>query len=217
MPDNFFNLSNPDFLGILFRFILNLAFLVILIRVIYFRYTKKEKFLFTFFMLGITVFFISSMLKSVFIEFGMAVGLFAIFTILRFRTRNFSLKDMSYIFTTIGLSLINSLKLVGFPMIGVIIFNLIIIASAVILEEFALRNNTTTYTIILEDLELMKNGKKQKILKELSDLTLPAERYSNIKSGRLITKSRLPCWIFRIRIVLSSSNLCACQRHFQKA
>ena len=171
MPDNFFNLSNPDFLGILFRFLINLAFLIVLIRVIYFRYTKKEKFLFTFFMLGITVFFISSMLKSVFIEFGMAIGLFAIFTILRFRTRNFSLKDMSYIFTTIGISLINSLKLVGFPMLGVIIFNIIIIASAVILEEFALKNNTTTYTIILEDLELMKNGKKQKILKELSDLT----------------------------------------------
>ena len=171
MPDNFFNLSNPDFLGILFRFVLNLGFLVVLIRVIYFRYTKKEKFLFTFFMLGITIFFISSMLKSVFIAFGMAVGLFAIFTILRFRTRNFSLKDMSYIFTTIGISLINSLKLVGFPMLGVIIFNLIILASAVLLEEFAIRNNTTTYSIILEDLELIKNGKKQKILKEISDIT----------------------------------------------
>ncbi|MBN2666966.1 MAG: DUF4956 domain-containing protein [Bacteroidales bacterium] len=171
MPDNFFNLGNPDFLGILFRFVLNLAFLVVLIRVIYFRYTKKEKFLFTFFMLGITIFFISSMLKSVFIEFGMAVGLFAIFTILRFRTRNFSLKDMSYIFTTIGISLINSLKLVGFPMLGVIIFNLIILASAVVLEEFAIKNNTTTYSIILEDLELIKNGRKQKILKEISDLT----------------------------------------------
>jgi len=171
MPDNFFNLSNPDFLGILFRFVLNLGFLVVLIRVIYFRYTKKEKFLFTFFMLGITIFFISSMLKSVFIEFGMAVGLFAIFTILRFRTRNFSLKDMSYIFTTIGISLINSLKLVGFPMLGVIIFNIIILASAVILEEFALRHNTTTYSIILDDLELLKNGKKQKILKEISELT----------------------------------------------
>ena len=171
MPDNFFNLSNPDFLGILFRFVLNLGFLVVLIRVIYFRYTKKEKFLFTFFMLGITIFFISSMLKSVFIEFGMAVGLFAIFTILRFRTRNFSLKDMSYIFTTIGISLINSLKLVGFPMLGVIIFNLIILASAVVLEEFAIRNNTTTYSIILEDLDLIKNGRKQKILKEISDIT----------------------------------------------
>ena len=63
-PDNFFNLNNPDFYGILIRFVINLAFLIVLIRVIYFKYTKKKKFLFTFFMLGITVFFISSMLKS---------------------------------------------------------------------------------------------------------------------------------------------------------
>jgi hypothetical protein len=52
----------------------------------------------------------------------MAIGLFAIFAILRFRTRNFSLKDMSYIFTTIGISVINSLKLTGFPVLGVVIF-----------------------------------------------------------------------------------------------
>ena len=171
MPDNFFNLNNPDFYGILIRFVINMAFLIVLIRVIYFRYSKKEKFLFTFFMMGITVFFISSMLKSVFIEFGMAVGLFAIFAILRFRTRNFSLKDMSYIFTAIAISLINSLKLVGFPVLGVIIFNIFIIISAVILEEFALRNNTTTFSINYEDLELLKTAKKQKILKELSTLT----------------------------------------------
>ncbi len=171
MPDNIFNLNHPDFLGIMLRFIINTFFLFILIRVIYFRYSKKEKFLFTFFLLGIMVFFITSMLKSVFIEFGMAVGLFAIFTILRFRTRNFSLKDMSYIFATIGLSVINSLKLVGFPYLGVIIFNIIVLAVVVILEEFTLRHNTTTYTIIYEDLELLKNGKKQKILKEISALT----------------------------------------------
>ncbi len=142
MPDNFFNLNNPDFFGILLRFCINLVFLIILIRGIYFRYSQKEKFLFTFFMMGITVFFITSMLKSVFIEFGMAVGLFAVFAILRFRTRNFSLKDMSYIFTTIGISVINSLKLVGFPVLGVIIFNSLIVLGAIILEEFTLRNNT---------------------------------------------------------------------------
>ncbi len=171
MPDNFFNLNNPDFFGILIRFIINMAFLYVLIRVIYFRYSKKEKFLFTFFMMGITVFFVSSMLKSVFIEFGMAVGLFAIFAILRFRTRNFGLKDMSYIFTTIAISLINSLKLVGFPVLGVIIFNIVIIISAIVLEEFALKNNTTTFSIIYEDLELLQSSKKPKMLKELSALT----------------------------------------------
>jgi hypothetical protein len=171
MPDNFFNLNNPDFFGILIRFIINLLFLVVLIRGIYFRYSKKEKFLFTFFLMGITVFFITSMLKSVFIEFGMAVGLFAVFAILRFRTRNFSLKDMSYIFTTIGLSVINSLKLSGFPELGVIIFNLIIVISAVVLEEFVAKNNTVRYRIIYEDIELLKTAKKQKILKEISNLT----------------------------------------------
>lgn len=171
MPDNFFNLNNPDFFGILIRFVINMAFIFVLIKEIYFRYSKKEKFLFTFFMMGITVFFVSSMLKSVFIEFGMAVGLFAIFAILRFRTRNFGLKDMSYIFTTIAISLINSLKLVGFPVLGVIIFNMIILIAAIVLEEFALKNNTTTFSIIYEDLELLQSAKKPKMLKELSILT----------------------------------------------
>ena len=171
MPDNFFNLNNPDFFGILIRFAINMVFLIILIRGIYFRYSKKEKFLFTFFLMGITVFFITSMLKSVFIEFGMAVGLFAVFAILRFRTRNFSLKDMSYIFTTIGISVINSLKLVGFPVLGVIIINILIVICVIILEEFTLRNNTITHNIVYEDLELLKTARKQRILKELSALT----------------------------------------------
>jgi hypothetical protein len=171
MPDNFFNLNNPDFFGILIRFAINLFFLVLLIRGIYFRYSRKEKFLFTFFLMGITVFFITSMLKSVFIEFGMAVGLFAVFAILRFRTRNFSLKDMSYIFTTIGISVINSLKLTGFPVLGVIIFNILIVIYAIVLEEFVAKNNTVRYRIIYEDLELLRTAKKQKILKEISSLT----------------------------------------------
>lgn len=171
MPDNFFNLNNPDFFGILLRFVINMVFLVILIRFIYFRYSKKEKFLFTFFLMGITVFFITSMLKSVFIEFGMAVGLFAVFAILRFRTRNFSLKDMSYMFTTIGISVINSLKLVGFPVLGVIIFNILIVICVIILEEFSLKNNTITHSINFDNLELLRSAKQQKILKELSDLT----------------------------------------------
>ena len=171
MPDNFFNLNNPDFFGILIRFVINMVFLIILIRGIYFRYSKKEKFLFTFFLMGITVFFITSMLKSVFIEFGMAVGLFAVFAILRFRTRNFSLKDMSYIFTTIGISVINSLKLVGFPVLGVIIINILIVICVIILEEFTLKHNTITHSIDFEDLELLRTAKRQKILNVLSELT----------------------------------------------
>lgn len=189
MPDNYFNLNNPNFFGILIRFIINIVFLIILIRGVYYRYSRKEKFLFTFFLMGITVFFICSMLKSVFIEFGMAVGLFAIFAILRFRTRNFSLKDMSYIFTTIGISVINSLKLVGFPVLGVVIFNIIIIVSAIILERFIVKNNTVTHSIVYEDLELLRTAKKQKLIREISTLT--GKDILNIKIRKVDYKEKV--------------------------
>lgn len=171
MPDNFFNLNNPDFWGIMIRFAINLFFLLVLIRLVYYRYSRKQMFLFSFFLLGIVIFFIGSMLKTVFMEFGMAIGLFAVFTILRFRTRNFSIKDMTYIVTIIAISVVNSFKLVGFPMLGVLIFNIIIILSAYILEEFLARNKSGCHSIIYDNLELLKPDKKEKLLKDISSRT----------------------------------------------
>jgi len=172
MSDNFFNLNHPDFYGTMFRFVLNMVFLIILIRGVYFRYTKKEKFAFTFFLMGIMVFFLTSMLNTnILMQFSFGFGLFAIFAILRFRTRNFSLKDMSYIFTVIGISLINAVKVVGFPVLGVIIFNIIIIISIIILERFSINNNITTHSIIYKNLELLTSAEKQRILQDISELT----------------------------------------------
>lgn len=124
--------------------------------------------MFGLFLMGIMIFFIGSMLKAVFLELGMAIGLFAVFTILRFRTRNFSIKDMSYIFTTIGLSVVNSFKLVGFPMLGIFIINAIVILSAYVLEEYMIKNKPERLTIIYDKLELLSPDKKQRLLKDLS-------------------------------------------------
>jgi hypothetical protein len=171
MFDNLFNLNNPVFLGIMVRFVINLGVLFLLIKIVYFRYSRKEMFFFAFFLMGIMIFFIGSILNAVFLEIGMAVGLFAIFTILRLRTTNVSVKDMAYMFTVIGISVINSLKLMGFPLLGVLIINAIIIFSAYLLEEFLLRNSSESHTIVYRNIELLRSSKKQKILKDLSDLT----------------------------------------------
>jgi hypothetical protein len=171
MLDNLFNLNNPNFLGIMIKFVINLAFLFFLIKVVYFRYSKKEMFLFAFFLMGIMIFFIGAMLNAVFLEIGMAVGLFAIFTILRLRTTNVSIKDMAYMFTTIGISVINSLKMVGFPLLGVLIINALIIASAYILEEFLVKNSSESYSIVYRNLDLLRSNKKQRLLKDISELT----------------------------------------------
>jgi hypothetical protein len=181
MTDNLFNLNNPEFWGIMMRFLINLFFLFILIRVVYYRFSRKPKYLFSFFLMGIVIFFVGSMLKTVFMEFGMAIGLFAIFTILRLRTTNFNIKDMAYIFTTIAISAINSFKLVGFPLLGVLIFNIIIILSAYILEVYLSKNrNTINYSIIYENMEMLKPQNKQALLKDISERT-----------GQEITKIRI--------------------------
>ena len=171
MFDDFFSLNNPNFLGIMMRFVINIVFLFILIQLVYFRYAKKQKFLFTFFLMGIMTFFICSMLRSVYVEIGMAVGLFAIFGILRLRTRNFSVKDMAYTFTTIGLSVINSLKLLKFPLLGVLIINGIVILVAYVLEEFILKDKVSSLLIVYDNLELLKPDKKHRLLKDISTRT----------------------------------------------
>ncbi len=157
--------------GILIRFALNLISLLILIRVLYFRYSKKEKYMFTFFLIGIIVFFICALLKDTGMGIGLGFGLFAIFSILRFRTRNFCVKDMAYIFTTIGISVINSMNMQEVPIFGYLIINFIIIISVFILEEHLKKNMFSKYSIFYDNLELLKPGNNHKLIKDLSSRT----------------------------------------------
>ena len=136
--------------------------------------------MFYFFLMGIMAFFITAMLKSVFIEMGMAVGLVAIFAIIRLRSNNFSAKDIAYTYTIFGISVINSLKLLKFPLLGLFIINGIIVLSAYILEEYSIKYKTERQSIIYDKLELLKPDKKEKLLKDLT-----------MRSGREIVKFKI--------------------------
>ena len=188
MNDTFYDLTNQAFVGIMWRFVIALIFLFILIRVIYFRYSRKEKFLFSFFLMGIIAFFIVSILRSVYIEMGMGFGLFAVFGLLRLRTRNFTEKDMAYTFTTFGIAVINSLKLVKFPLLGVLAINIIIVLAAYLLEEFVLKYKIETHEIIYNKLELLKPGNKEKLMQDISMKT--GKEISRIKIRRINYKRK---------------------------
>jgi hypothetical protein len=171
MNENGLILNSDTIWGILLRFGVAIFFLTILVGFIYFRFSKKEKFLFMFFLIGITVFLVSSIMKRVDIGIGLAFGLFAIFGILRLRTRNFGVKDMAYMFTVIGISVINALGIIIFPFAGIIILNLLVIFTAFFLELFLMRNMFKKHTIIFEDLDLLRPESRVKLLKELSERT----------------------------------------------
>jgi len=171
MNVKFYDLTNPVFVGIMWRLAIDIISLFILIRVIYYRYSRKEKFLFSFFLMGILTFFIASVLNTVFLEMAGAFGLFAVLGILRMRTRNFSVKDMSYTFATLGISVINALNVLNFPLFGILVINFVILITAYILEQFLLRHKSETLSIVYENLELLRPEKKLKLIKDVSALT----------------------------------------------
>jgi hypothetical protein len=182
MFKDFFNLNSPEFWNIIEKFLINLVFLFLLIRAVYYRYSKKRNYVFSLFLMGILIFILGSMLPIVFNadmgKLGMAIGLFAIFTIIRFRTRNLSAKDMSYFFTVIAISAVNSFKWVNFPVLGIFILNIIIILSAYILEVLLARKTKkakkekySTHPIIYENLEMLKSQHKEELLRNVAEIT----------------------------------------------
>ena len=173
MTTGFFNLNNPDFLAIIERFAINLIFLFLLLRVVYYRYSRKADYLFGFFMMGIVIFFIGAMLKIVSMQFQMAIGLFAIFTILNLRTISFDVKNMAYLFAVIAISVLNSIDLRGeFPTLGILVFDMIIIGSAFVLEALLeKKDKCISHPIVYDNLEMLKPENKKELVADVASIT----------------------------------------------
>ena len=99
-----------DFLDLVFRTSLNTLMVIILVRYLYYRITPRKDYLFTYILISLVVFFMCFLLENIRIELGFALGLFAIFGIIRYRTRQMPIREMTYLFLVIGLSVINALS-----------------------------------------------------------------------------------------------------------
>ena len=167
--------------NVLIRFGVTLVVQFIAIRLIYYRYSKKDGNAFSFFLMGIMIFLVCILLKTVEIQLGVALGLFAIFAIMRFRSRNLALRDMTYFFTILGISVINAMANFIYPVRGTFLINAIILLSLVILEFFFHKKSTLSNCKLLYDkLELLNPERKKELLNDLS-----------ARSGIKIEKARI--------------------------
>ena len=103
-------LFDDDFYKMIIRFSLNLFFLTAVVKFIYYKRSQKKEYLFTFYLIGIVVFFLCFTLKKYELDLGMALGLFAIFGILRYRTLPLEVREMTYLFVVIGIAVMNGLS-----------------------------------------------------------------------------------------------------------
>lgn len=144
---------DDDFYKMIFRFLINIFFLTALIKYSYYKFSKKAEYLFTFYLVGTIVFFLCFTLKKYEIDLGLALGLFAIFGILRYKTEPLKVREMTYLFVVIGLSLVNALSNKKMSYIEIIAANTTIVAMAYYLDLYWSRKKTYTKDILYESLE----------------------------------------------------------------
>ena len=149
-------LFDDDFYKMLFRFCLNMFFLTIIIRFLYYKNSKRKDYLFTYYMISSIVFFLCFTLKKYNLDIGMALGLFAIFGIIRYRTDAIAIKEMTYLFIVIGVSVINSLANKKMSYSEIVLANTLIILVLTIIEKCWYLKNEVSKNIVYGNIENIK-------------------------------------------------------------
>lgn len=160
-----------DLYTMLFRLGVNFIALTVLIRFLYYPNTKRKDYLFTYYLIGMITFFLCFGLKKLDIDTGMGLGLFAIFGIIRYRTDAIEIKEMTYLFIVIGLSVVNSLASRQISVSEMLVINVVTISLVYGLEYVWLLKHETRKTINYERIDLITPDKYEEMKADLEART----------------------------------------------
>lgn len=163
---------NPeDFTELIVRFILNLLVTFIVVNYIYSKNSNRKDFYFSYFSISITIFVLCFLLESVKLELGFALGLFAIFGIIRYRTDPIPIKEMTYLFVIIGISVINALSNKKVSHVELLFTNAAIILTMWILEKILHLKQEICLIINYENIENINIKKKSELYADIQKRT----------------------------------------------
>ena len=160
-------LFDDDFYKMIIRFSLNLFFLTAVVKFIYYKRSQKKEYLFTFYLIGIVVFFLCFTLKKYELDLGMALGLFAIFGILRYRTMPLEVREMTYLFVVIGIAVMNGLSNKKMSYAEIIAANSIIVFSLYVLERYWAKTEVFSKEVLYETIENIRPENHDKLKEDL--------------------------------------------------
>lgn len=167
-------------LDFLYRFIVNTIFLIVLVRGCYFYSSKNRLFAASFMLFGTGVFMVTGLLHSAEISMGFAFGLFAVFSMLRYRTESITIKEMTYLFLVISIALLTAVGPIG--LVGISLINMTICAFACVLETGVLFPRTEEKIVRYEKIENIKPQNRAELINDLKQRTGLDVKYLNIES-----------------------------------
>ena len=156
---------NP-FIDMIIRLTLNLTVTWMVAMGLYFHYSKKKNLVFCLFMFNLLIFIVGYLLSSTEISTGAGLGLFAIFTMLRYRSETLNFREMTYLFIVITIGLINSTS--GIQNLGAMAFlDFVIVSLVFFLEKFVGSRILSTEKIKYDNLELLKPQYRQLLFQDI--------------------------------------------------
>jgi hypothetical protein len=171
------------FTELVFRFFLELCEVIFIVRYLYYPGTRRKDYLFSFLLISLLVFLICFLLESVKLQIGFAFGLFAIFGILRYRTNSIPIKEMTYLFVLLGISVINALANKKISWAELAFTNAALVFIIYGLERLWLLKHESSKNIIYEKVYMILPEKREELKKDLEART--GLKINRIEIGRI--------------------------------
>ncbi|MAD32030.1 MAG: hypothetical protein CL854_07435 [Cryomorphaceae bacterium] len=130
--------SENALLELLTRFALILIFNIVQMRIVSKHSYESRKIVYSFFIISVVVFFLAHALRTFDMQIGMAIGMFAVFGIVRYRTEALKPQEMTYLFASIGIAVINALTSGSQGWLELVVVNGLVLGFIYLLERFLL-------------------------------------------------------------------------------
>lgn len=165
----FFDIN--DYIKLLVRLGLNVGFAWIVIRGIHYRLYRNRDMAFTYLLFNVITFALCFLLRKVPIELGFALGLFAVFGILRYRTEPIRTRDLTYLFVMIGLAILNAVANKKVSLAELVTIDLVIVSLTWLMAYAPASKREETHEVVYDNLELLKPGQRKALFADLTERT----------------------------------------------
>jgi len=161
----------PGLITLLSRLAVDLACATVVIRLIYHRLYKNREYAFTYYLFNVITFCLCLVLRKVPTPFGVALALFGVFGILRYRTEQIRIRDLTYLFVVIGIGVLNAMADQSVSVAELLVVDGVIVGMTALLELGSSRGLERSTEMLYDQLELLHPGNEEKLIADLSAKT----------------------------------------------
>jgi hypothetical protein len=166
-------MSDPgalDLMPMLVRLGLDLLMVTLLILAVYYRRHRSPDYVFTCFVINAVTFLLCFLMRNASVDLGLALGLFAVFGILRYRTEAIPIRDLTYLFAAIGVGIFNGMPGDQANLVQLVLVNIVLVGLAALLESVSWARRSQR-TILYDSVALLAPGRETELHQDLATRT----------------------------------------------